>query len=187
MSSPLPEWFIWYQIVGVMAFLVAVLFYVYHTRVRLCYKAYFYRKTGLGLGVATQYEKIGEKEFKKDQTEVRYKKKTFFVNLERIAMRDRNKTICCFDYENGDRMVFGGIFLGGDEDLNDMLLESGALQRIIRGFTGLDRYTQIIILALVACCGLCFALGLFASPVLMPQVSPVVPPVNGTVPSVPVV
>lgn len=170
------DWFLWYQIGAMIVTCMGAVGFAYYKWVRLYFEAHFYRRASAG---STSYERIGSKEFKKTDEIIKFRKKSFPVNLRALCERDRNKTLLKIDFDTGDVLQYGGYYRGGNASLVDNILSSGALDRIVRAFTGLDRYTMIIIMILLVACALCFALGLFVSPVVMPQSMTVV---NGTVP-----
>lgn len=174
----LPVWLIWYQVIALLITVGCIVGWVYWKKVRIFFEAEFWRKANEG-GEYAEYEFVGSKEFKKHEKTIAYKKQTYFLDLKHKLGRTKNKLIIAFDVDTGDTLQFGGAYRGGNVTLHDELLSGGVFGRIIRGFSGLDQFTMVIIISLCVGMALTFVLGLFISPYVLPSV-PVLPPSNVT-------
>jgi hypothetical protein len=156
------DWVIWYIISQYVGLGVVGGYLVYKTRFKIGFKAVFLRKDVAGWYV------IGEKEFKANADTVNFNKKDFGVKLEKLSYRKHGFQYLYFDFDTGDLLCFGGVHTGIDPKDADLFLSSGIIQRIIMGLKGVGMFTLGLVVVMVVVAVLCFVVGLFVSPYVLP-------------------
>lgn len=194
--SPL-VWLMISQYIGVF---VCVAYYVYHYRLKIGYKAifcvsevrdegkpsdgsYVYVERDGRVGVqpvfasdGRGYVEIGESEFKASDEYVRFRDKSFPVDLGKTTMRKRGITKVYYDFDNESVLTFGGeTFFAGDARTNDIFMAGNIFKQFFDLLRSISKQ-QLLMLVLVAVASgaVCFVLGVVASPYLFPAV-PAVP------------
>lgn len=163
----LPSWFIYYQ-VGVFGVLLTVLFvWVYREKVRIVFRARFYREGRDGL-----YHCVGKKDFNPKDESIEFKvkdvKKKFEINLKNVSEIEKNKTFLSFDVDTQKALRFKVGRDVGDGLLNELVLGGKLMQQFVDKAMGLSPVMLVILGVMVGVAVLCFVVGLFVSPYLLP-------------------
>lgn len=141
---------------------------IYHFKLRVVYKADFYRQTGSSAMGSKKLVKIGSKEFKPDAEHVDYKGKAFTILFEKMVSTDGRKSIWAFDVEKGLGLTFGGSHEVGDTEFAEDLLYSGFIKRLARYISSVDMSFIMVIGLFIVVAILAFVVGLFVSPYILP-------------------
>lgn len=172
-------------ILGAQALILGVVgsYLVWHFKLRTVFRADLYEPLDKDKGLlalqnvhANRYFKVGEQEFKSGAKYVKSKQfGSFEIHMNKMLYTDGRKHIWAFDTVTKKGLTFGGTHDVGDPSYTQDLLFSGVLKRFAHLISSFDATTWLIIIVLVCVAVLCFALGLFASPYLLPGTVPVTP------------
>lgn len=139
-----------------LAMLFVVFVWVWRARLRTVFEARFYRRLSKTDYV---YNEVGKKEFARDAEEIRYKKRTFLVDLKDIAFTDRRKTIVCYDFDTEKVLKFGEFRTLTSTKLADVCLKYNVLQKLYEAFTDISKLMWILIFVFIALSVVCFVAG----------------------------
>jgi hypothetical protein len=194
-SFGIPDWIVWYFIAQYVGMGIFGGYEIYRKRFKIGYRATFLRHIGGSsesvegsyrlveevagkpdstviqrFGVAGgEWTVIGSKEFKGRDELVSFHKKSFKVDLSCIGFRAFGFSELFFDYESGDLLTFGGEKSSLSPADADIFLGGGIVQRILASLKTMGAFNLIVIAILIGVAGLCFALGLFTSPYILPK------------------
>lgn len=151
---------------------------VWHFKLRIVYKAEFYRQIDVTSLGAKKLVKVGTKEFKPDSDHVDYKGKAYAIFFEKMVSTDGRVSVWAFDIEKKHGLTFGGSHDVGDVEFAEDLLYSGFIKRLAHLVASIDMTFWLTIVLLVVVAVLAFVVGLFVSPYILPVPTPA--PVGAT-------
>lgn len=146
---------------------VALVWVIWHFKLRIVYKAEFFRQTGSTAFGSKKLVKVGQKDFKPTDQNVTYKGASYPIMFDKKAHDDGRVHVWAFDVEKKIGLTFGGYHDIGDPDFVDDLLESGVLKQLSRLISSVNLTTWIIIALFAVVAVLAFVSGLFASPYVL--------------------
>jgi hypothetical protein len=175
------DWVIWYMIFEYVGLGVVVVYWLYRSRFKIGCKAVFVRRSGekvvegeaveldpidveYGYSLPEQvrsgeYVVVGEVEFKPTAVSVRFRKRTFMVDLAYVAFRKFGFTYFLFDWDLGASLRFGGEKVGVDAEVVDLFTESGVIAQLVARVKGIDRMMLALIIVVIVAIGVGAGLG----------------------------
>lgn len=186
---------VWIMIFQYLGLAVSLGYYVWRYRLKIGYTAVFvvpdmesgvkvsdgsYTLVETDKGVAYQplvgsseklYTIVGEQDFKARDEWISFNKKSFPVDIGKVSIRKRGISYIYYDFENECIINFGGEFhCAGDARINDYFMAGNIFKQFFDLLRSMSK-TQLMMLLLVALGvgSLCFVVGVFVSPHIMPQ------------------
>lgn len=154
-------------ILGVVGFWL-----LWHFKLRTVYRADLFERLDDTAFGRQQYMKVGQKEFKRGETTANHKiHGAFTIHYDKQTYRDGHKNIWCFDVSNKQGITFGGSHTITNPKYAQSILYNGVLSRFTKLLGALDTTMFLIIALLLGVAVICFALGIFASPYVLPAQS----------------